>query len=108
MNPDATGFGGHQRDRARKTFKLDAKNALTCTVTGGNTPPPSVAPDALPRLTDPDELGFSSGGVRMGSLRMRSRAFVLTSVATIGAVGAVTAQQTLSFDEWWGVQARRA
>ena len=38
----------------------------------------------------------------MASLRMRSRAFVLTGIATIGAAGAVAAQQTLSFDEWWG------
>ena len=38
----------------------------------------------------------------MASLRMRSQAFVLTTAAAISAAGAVAAQQTLSFDDWWG------
>ena len=38
----------------------------------------------------------------MASLRMRSRAFLLTGVATMAAAGVLAAQQTISFDEWWG------
>ena len=40
----------------------------------------------------------------MASFRMRSQAFVLTTAAAIGAAGAVAAQQTLSFDDWWGTR----